>query len=634
MSMSVLDLLTRPEGLCLALSATGTGILIVAFVVGIVILYAIAMAAFYRRATADEGLIRTGKGGAKVAISGGVWRIPILHEVRRISLETLRLEVRRADQQALITKDNMRVDLTAQFYVKVPATEDDVQGAARSLGERSVDPPSVKELVEAKLDGALRSVAATMELVELHQKREGFTDQVQTALKDDLRENGLSLETVSIVSLDQTSIEVFDEQSVFDAQGLRRIVETTESQRREKNAIQQETEVEIQQKNVDAEKRRLGLQRDQEVAKAQQQREIATSQAERQAETKKFSIEQERLVRETEIAREESVRAREIAREQAVKKAEVAQEQAVREAEIVREQRVQEAEIAKNTALIERNREMDEVRIAKELAIETAEKNREIAIIAKQQEQEIAHTEELAAVADREKAQQNVITVEKTAGAEREREVAVIQQRAISEREQIERQITADAAAYEVQKKAEAEATAAEKQALAIERLAEARLKDGHAKAEAQRAMVEARNGIKTELLVQEAALKFVETLPGIIAEAMKPAEKISDIKVLQVSGAGPRGTAGGDGAAANKVVDALIQAGAALPMFREMLNFAGVDTENKSVSEIVREAVSSVPAMQKLADLIPEKLRKAQAEAQGSGPEGEPADEVEPVEP
>jgi uncharacterized membrane protein YqiK len=562
---------------------------IVAVIVGIIILYAISMASFFRRATADEALIRTGKGGAKVVISGGVWRIPILHEIRTISLETLRLEVNRSGQQALITKDNMRVDLTAQFYVNVPPTEDEVKDAARSLGERSLDPASVKELVEAKLDGALRSVAATMELVELHQKREDFTDQVQVTLKDDLRENGLSLETVSIVSLDQTSIDVFDEQNVFDAQGLRRIVETTEAQRREKNAIQQQTEVDIIKKNVEAEKNRLELERERQFATAEQQREILTNKNEREAETQKFKIEQERSVRETDIA----------------------QEQAVREAEIAREQRLQEVEIAKNTALIERNREMEEASIAKELAVETAEKNRQIALIAKQKEQELAKVEELGAVAEREKAQQNVMTVEKTAGAERERGVAVIQQRAVSEREQIERQIAADANAYEIKRKADAEAEAAEKQALAIERLAEARLKEGQAKAEAERAMVEAKNAIKTEILIEDAVLKFIDGMPKIIAEAMKPAEKISDIRVLQISGGAMQGGPATDGGTVNKIVDALIQTGAALPMFKEMLKFAGVDTDNKTMTEIVREAVASVPALQQLSELVPERLRQ-----------------------
>ncbi len=561
----------------------------VAVIVGIIILYAISMASFFRRATADEALIRTGKGGAKVVITGGVWRIPIMHEIRTISLETLRLEVNRSGQQALITKDNMRVDLIAQFYVNVPPTEDEVKDAARSLGERSLDPASVKELVEAKLDGALRSVAATMELVELHQKREHFTDQVQVTLKDDLRENGLSLETVSIVSLDQTSIEVFDEQNVFDAQGLRRIVETTEAQRREKNAIQQQTEVDIIKETVEAEQSRLELERERQFATAEQQREILTNKNEREAETQKFKIEQERSVRETDIA----------------------QEQAVREAEIAREQRLQEAEIAKNTALIERNREMEEASIAKELAVETAEKNRQIALIAKQKEQELAKVEELGAVAEREKAQQNVMTVEKTAGAERERGVAVIQQKAVSEREQIERQIAADANAYEIKRKADAEAEAAEKQALAIERLAEARLKEGQAKAEAERAMVEAKNAIKTEILIEDAVLKFIDGMPKIIAEAMKPAEKISDIRVLQISGGAMQGGPATDGGTVNKIVDALIQTGAALPMLKEMLKFAGVDTDNKTMTEIVREAVASVPALQQLSELVPERLRQ-----------------------
>src|SRR4029077_14656900 len=129
---------------------------------------------------------------------------------------------------------------------------------------------------------------------------------------------------------------------------------------------------------------------------------------------------------------------------------------------------------------------------------------KDIGIIQKVREQEAAEAEKLATVAEREKADQNVITVQKTAAAERERQVAILQQRALSEQQQIEKQIHADAAAHETRKKAEAEALAAEQQSMAIERLAVARLKESEAMAEGQRKMFEARNQVSQNVLLQE----------------------------------------------------------------------------------------------------------------------------------
>ena len=129
---------------------------------------------------------------------------------------------------ALITKDNLRVDLSAEFYIKVQANADDILQAARSLGARNVQPQAVSELVQEKLVSALRTVAATKDLVELHSKRDEFASSVQAIVTHDLASNGLTLESVTISALDQTDPTQLQERNVFDAQGLRKIAEITQ----------------------------------------------------------------------------------------------------------------------------------------------------------------------------------------------------------------------------------------------------------------------------------------------------------------------------------------------------------------------------------------------------------------------
>ena len=136
-----------------------------------------------------------------------------------------------AGPHALITKDNLRVDLSAEFYIKVHANTDDILQAARSLGARNVQPDAVSELVQEKLVSALRTVAATKDLVELHSKRDEFASAVQAIVTHDLASNGLTLESVTISSLDQTDPSQLQEKNVFDAQGLRKIAEITQKAR-------------------------------------------------------------------------------------------------------------------------------------------------------------------------------------------------------------------------------------------------------------------------------------------------------------------------------------------------------------------------------------------------------------------
>src|SRR5205085_10467716 len=127
------------------------------------------------------------------------------------------------------------VDLSAEFYIKVQPSKEDILQAARSLGGRSVHSEAVSELVEDKLVSALRTVAATKDLVELHSKRDEFASAVQEIVTHDLATNGLTLETVTISSLDQTDPSALQERNVFDAQGLRKIAEITQKARVERD---------------------------------------------------------------------------------------------------------------------------------------------------------------------------------------------------------------------------------------------------------------------------------------------------------------------------------------------------------------------------------------------------------------
>ena len=72
-------------------------------VIAIIILAAIviAVAAYllhwlYRRSTKDVSFVRTGFGGEKVIMGGGALVLPILHDITEVNMNTLRLEVTRA----------------------------------------------------------------------------------------------------------------------------------------------------------------------------------------------------------------------------------------------------------------------------------------------------------------------------------------------------------------------------------------------------------------------------------------------------------------------------------------------------------------------------------------------------------
>src|SRR5687767_15849799 len=99
----------------------GTGAIV--FVVSLVL---IMISRFYRRCGADEALVRTGAGGNKVVIGGGVLVYPILHQLLRVSLRSVKLSVERAGKNALVTADKIKANVTTELYIKVEPIAEDV----------------------------------------------------------------------------------------------------------------------------------------------------------------------------------------------------------------------------------------------------------------------------------------------------------------------------------------------------------------------------------------------------------------------------------------------------------------------------------------------------------------------------
>ena len=329
----------------------------------------------YKKPKADMSLVRTGGSGEKVSITAGLWLNTIIHEVKEISLNTMVLEVLREGEDAFITLDYNRANVEAVFYLQVEPSEDDILRAAQALGDKSMTPETIRELIEPKLEGALRSVAAESEITELLQKRVEFAEKVDGAVGENLKnENGLKLEAVSIIRVDQTPIETYKEENQFDARGIRTITEITAEQAKETEQIEQEKEVAIVKILVDARIQKLEAEQDQAWAESDQQKNIAIYAAEREADTMKFQFEMEQDVQEREFLMKQEVEKARVAQEQAIEEREIEKIKEVELAKVEQEQTVQIREIEKNliveTEQIEQMKAVQIAEIEKDLIVE------------------------------------------------------------------------------------------------------------------------------------------------------------------------------------------------------------------------------------------------------------------------
>lgn len=239
--------------------------LIVAIIVIAVVVYLLNL--LYRRSSKEVSFVRTGLFGEKVVINGGAFVFPFVHEVTPVNMNVLQLQVVRAREDALITKDRMRVDVDAEFYVRVAPTKEAVALAAATLGRKSLEPERLHALLSGKLVSALRSAASEMTMQEMHERRAEYVARVKAACEEALVQNGLVLESVAITDLDQTDLEFFNPSNRFDAEGLTRLIEEIEERRKLRNDIEQDSMIAIRTRNLEAEKQALTIEQESEAAR-------------------------------------------------------------------------------------------------------------------------------------------------------------------------------------------------------------------------------------------------------------------------------------------------------------------------------------------------------------------------------
>ena len=342
--------------------------LIVAVVV-IAIIYWV-MQWLYRRSTKEVAFVRTGFLGEKVVIDGGAFVWPIIHDITPVNMNTLPLAVERTREEALITKDRMRVDVEAEFYVRVRSDKTSVSKAASTLGRRTLESDRLNGLLAGKFESALRAVAAEMAMSEMHENRGAYVARVKEQAQEDLDKNGLELESVAIIDIDQTALEHFNPSNRFDAEGLTSLIKDIEERRKLRNDIEQDSMIKIRSRNLEAEKQVLEIERESEEARLSQERDVETRRAQQRAELARERAERETEAESAQITAQEAIEKARISNERSVAEARIASERAVRAREIERQKEIDAEEIAATeateTARILQERTVREARIVNE----------------------------------------------------------------------------------------------------------------------------------------------------------------------------------------------------------------------------------------------------------------------------
>ena len=501
----------------------------------LVIIYIAIVALFYKKVPQGKALVRTGRGGTKVATDKGLYVIPLFHRVEIMDISVKKLQIERMGIDGLICKDNMRADIKVAFFIRVNDEVSFIEKVAQTIGcERASDISTLKDLFEAKFSEALKTVGKKFDFTELYEARMEFRQEIVGIIGTDL--NGYVLDDCAIDHLEQTAVQHLKPDNILDAQGIKKITELTAIQNIKANQIKRDEEKTIRKQDVEAQEAILALDKQLAEKEEQQKREIANIKAREEAETLKVA-EEERLKSESaRIATEEKVQ---VAEENKQRQVIVAAKNKQR-TEAVETERVEKDRMLEAT---ERERIVTLAQIEKEKVVEIEKKNiqdviRDRVMLEKGvvEEQENMKDIEAFKTADREK--QVKITI---AEANAQEELIKTIKAAEAQKEAAKQQ------AEEINIEAEAKKQASAKEAEARKILAEAQAKEeatfGLSEAEVMRAKADAneRQGLVEALIIEKKAKAEAAGIEAkaeaIKKEGMAEAEVIKEKALADAAG-------------------------------------------------------------------------------------------------
>ena len=512
---------------------------------------------FYRRSSKEIAFVRTGLGGQKVIIDGAAFVIPIFHDVTEVHLSTLRLSVTCDKEQALISKDRMRVDVAVDFYIRVRKEVDSVTIAAQTLGRKTGKPDELREMMKGKFVDALRATAAGMTLEMLHEQRGQFIKAVGQAVAESLIKNGFELESASLIDLDQTDMEYFNPSNAFDAEGLTRLTDEIERRKKTRNDIEQDTMIQIRSKNLETDKLSLDIERESEYARLSQEKDLEFRRAWQQAEVARERAERKRDAQVADIISSEQIEKARIASERLLKQDRIEQQRDIEAMEIERRKLIELAEHARTVA------------VAESSEAETAARAR-------------ADEKRAAAIS----AEEAIFTARERAQADRKKEVELIMTALEVEKDQLRQKTRIVTEKAVAAGRAEIARIDADAFALAEETRSQAYRIRHQVESEGVRLMAEANNIASPEARVSALRLRLVEKLEAIIRESVKPMEKIEGIKVVHLDGltvpAGG-GSPEGEGGLVDRLVSSALRYRAQAPIVDHLLSEIGINISDPS---------------------------------------------------
>ncbi len=170
-------------------------------VIGIIFLFVIIsffilVSRSHKKVTQGKALVRSGFGGAHVALDSGMFVIPILHKVEEMDISTKSITI----NEETITADNESVNIKIQFFILINKDFHSIVQVAQTIGCVAAGKlETVEALFKNKFIDATHSASIQFDYIDLLRKREDFKMRILDTIGTDLY--GYMLDDCSIIEI-------------------------------------------------------------------------------------------------------------------------------------------------------------------------------------------------------------------------------------------------------------------------------------------------------------------------------------------------------------------------------------------------------------------------------------------------
>ena len=243
--------------------------IIVASVIGIVL--GILMVSYIKCPPDMVYLISGLKKEPRIIVGKATLRIPFFERVDKLTLELIQIDVRAVK---VPTADFINVDVDAVANVRIPQNPELIQVAGRHFLNQ--DARYIANNVQQVLEGNMREIIGQMNLVDLVNNKQIFSQKIQENAMDDIKNIGLEIVNLNVQSCT-------DENNAINDLGIDNLVKIQKTAKIAK--AESEKEIKIAESKADEEGAKARAEADAKIA--EQQKELEIKKAE-------FKIEQDK----------------------------------------------------------------------------------------------------------------------------------------------------------------------------------------------------------------------------------------------------------------------------------------------------------------------------------------------------